>query len=144
MKKRLAVVCMAALLTMNCGSIIHQTTQQVRINSEPSGAAVTVSCGDVNNDPKLVTPAVVTLHRKPAYCGIKLNKEGYAEKELKFGRQMSGWYLGNILIGGIIGLVVDAANGAMWTRTTPVNASEQKGEVKVQLEPVTNTVGTSQ
>lgn len=137
MRKRSAIVCVLALLTVNCGSIVHQTTQQVRVNSEPAGAAVTVSCGDVHNDPKLMTPAVITLHRKPAYCGIKLNKEGYAEKELKFGRQMSGWYLGNVLIGGIVGLIVDAANGAMWTRTTPLNAKEEKGEVQVQLEPVT-------
>jgi hypothetical protein len=143
-KKRSAVVCVIALLTMNCGSIIHQTTQQVHLSSEPAGAAITVACGDINNDPKLVTPAVVTLHRKPSYCGIKLNKEGYAEKELKFGRQMSGWYLGNVVFGGIIGLIVDAANGAMWQRTTPTNATEEKGEVKVQLEPATSSASNSQ
>lgn len=139
MRKRVLAVCLMALLCMNCGSIIHQTTQQVRLNSEPSGAAVTVACGDVNNDPKLVTPTVVTLHRKPSYCGIKLNKEGYAEKELQFARQMSPWYLGNILIGGIVGLIVDAANGAMWTRTTPPNATLVQGEVKVELEPAQST-----
>ena len=135
MKRSTVAVCFLAMLGVNCGSIVHQTTQQVRVTSEPAGAAVTVACGDVNNDPKLVTPAVVTLHRKPKYCGIKLNKDGYAEKELQFGRQMSGWYLGNIIIGGIIGLVVDAANGAMWHRTTPPNATLEAGEVKTTLEP---------
>lgn len=135
MKRNAAYVCLLAVFAVNCGSIVHQTTQQVHVNSEPPGAAVTVACGDVSNDPKLVTPAVVTLHRKPDYCGIKLNKEGYAEKELKFGRQMSGWYLGNILIGGIIGLIVDAANGAMWNRTTPTNATTVAGEISTTLEP---------
>jgi hypothetical protein len=136
--RRAVAVCLVAFLGVNCGSIVHQTTQQVHITSEPAGAAVTVSCGDVNNDPKLLTPAVVTLHRKPNYCGVKLNKQDYAEKELKFGRQMSGWYLGNILFGGVIGLIVDAANGAMWTRTTPTNAKQEAGEVKVTLDPVSN------
>lgn len=139
MKRNAVAVCLLAIFSVNCGSIIHQTTQQVRVNSEPAGAAVTVACGDVNNDPKLVTPAVVTLHRKPSYCGIKLNKEGYAEKELQFGRQMSGWYLGNVLIGGIIGFIVDAANGAMWTRTTPANATKVEGEIKTTLEPAGGT-----
>jgi hypothetical protein len=134
MKRNAVAVCLSAVLTVNCGSIVHQTTQQVHVNSEPAGAAVTVACGDVSNDPKLVTPAVVTLHRKPEYCGIKLNKEGYAEKELKFGRQMSGWYLGNLIFGGIIGLIVDAANGAMWNRTTPMNATEKAGEVNTSLD----------
>jgi len=138
-RRSAAAVCFLALLGVNCGSIVHQTTQQVHITSEPAGAAVTVSCGDVNNDPKLVTPAVVTLHRKPDYCGVKLSKQDYAEKELKFGRQMSGWYFGNILFGGIIGLIVDAANGAMWNRTTPPNAQQEAGEVKTTLEPLSNT-----
>lgn len=135
MKRRAPAVCLLSAMFMNCGSIIHQTTQQVRVNSQPAGAAVTVACGDVSNDPKLLTPAVVTLHRKPAYCAVKLNKEGHAETELQFGRQMSGWYLGNILFGGIIGLIVDAANGAMWNRTMPRNAKKEAGEVKVTLPP---------
>ena len=146
MKSNVAAVCLLSMLSVNCGSIVHQTTQQVHLASEPAGAAVTVACGDVSNDPKLVTPAVVTLHRKPAYCGIKLNKEGYAEKELKFGRQMSGWYLGNVIFGGIIGLIVDAANGAMWNRTTPTNARLEAGEVKTTLETAdtaTTTTGTN-
>jgi hypothetical protein len=132
--KRAATGCLIAILTMNCGSIVHQTTQQVRVNSNPPGAAVTVECGDVNNDPKLLTPAVVTLHRKPSHCGIKLNKDGFAETELKFGKQMSPWYLGNVLIGGLVGLIVDAANGAMWHRTTPTNATKENGEVRVDLQ----------
>ncbi|HYC62869.1 MAG TPA: hypothetical protein VEK79_25235 [Thermoanaerobaculia bacterium] len=99
-----------------------------------------VACGDVTNDPRMVTPAVVMLHRKPEHCAVKLNKEGYAETELKFGRQMSGWYLGNILVGGIIGFVVDAANGAMWNRTTPANTTKnQAGEISVTLVPASNT-----
>jgi hypothetical protein len=141
-KRNAVAVCFLAMFSVNCGSIIHQTTQQVSVSSEPAGAAVTVACGDVNNDTKLVTPAVVTLHRKPVYCGIKLNKEGYAEKELKFGRQMSGWYLGNLLFGGIIGLVVDAANGAMWNRTTPPNATQEAGQIKTTLETSTTASGS--
>lgn len=136
MKRNAAMVCLMAMLCVNCGSIIHQTTQEVRLNSEPSGAAVMVACGDVTNDPRMVTPAVVMLHRKPEHCSIKLNKEGYAEKELKFGRQMSGWYLGNVLVGGIIGFIVDAANGAMWNRTPPPAATKTPaGEITVKLEP---------
>jgi hypothetical protein len=30
---------------------------------------------------------------------------------------MSGWYPVNIIFGGIVGLIVDAANGAMYNRT---------------------------
>ncbi|MBV9494681.1 MAG: translation initiation factor 2 [Acidobacteria bacterium] len=105
------------LFNFGCASIVHQTTQQVPVASNPPGAAVTVACGDVNNDPKLVTPTVVTVHRKPARCTISLAKDGYAPASIDLQRQMSGWYLGNVLFGGIIGLIVDAANGAMYNRT---------------------------
>ena len=138
MKTRVASALAAALFTVNCSTIVHQTTQQVKVDSEPSGAAVTVMCGDVHNDPKLTTPAVVTLHRKPNLCSLKLAKEGYPEKEVKFAKTMSPWYLGNVLIGGIVGLIVDAANGAMWNRTPA-------GEVKVKLDDAAAaaTSGTS-
>jgi hypothetical protein len=116
MKKMFALV---AMLMTGCASIVHQTTQQIPVASNPPGAAVTVACGDVSNDSKLVTPTVVTVHRKPKLCAISLTKDGYQPTEVALAKKMSGWYLGNILFGGIVGLIVDAANGAMYDRTPP-------------------------
>lgn len=113
---RKPVAAVLSVLCFNCASIVHQTTQQVPVKSDPPGAAITVACGDVNNDSKLTTPTVITLHRKPTHCTMKLAKDGYREQEIVFTKQMSPWYLANILLGGIIGLIVDAANGAMYDR----------------------------
>jgi hypothetical protein len=124
MKKLLTL---ALLVTTGCASIVHQTTQQIAVASDPPGAAVTVACGDVSNDPKLVTPTVVTVHRKPAFCMIQVNKAGYATGEAHLSRELSGWYVGNLLVGGIIGFIVDGANGAMWTRSP--------GKVELTLKP---------
>jgi hypothetical protein len=111
------VLAAALMLVTSCASIVHQTTQQIPVRSDPPGAAVTVACGDVANDPKLVTPTVVTVHRKPEHCAITLSKDGFDAKNVSLSRSMSGWYLGNIVFGGIIGLIVDAANGAMYNRS---------------------------
>lgn len=113
--RKLAAV-LTSVLCLNCASIVHQTTQQVPVKTDPPGAAVTVACGDVNNDPKLTTPTVITLHRKPDHCSLKLSKEGFVDKEIIFTKALSGWYLANILAGGIVGFIVDAANGAMFDR----------------------------
>jgi hypothetical protein len=129
--KQLASVVL--LFTVGCASIVHQTTQQVPVKSEPAGAAVTVACGDVNNDPKLVTPTVVTVHRKPDHCVIGLSKDGYQPTEVALRRSVSGWYVANLLIGGIVGFVVDAANGAMWNR------SPAEIDVKLQEQPTTSS-----
>jgi hypothetical protein len=114
MKKPLAIL--ITLLT-GCASVVNHTTQQIPVGSEPSGAAVRVDCGDVRNDPSLVTPAVVTVQRKADHCTIALEKRGYEPAEIKLAKSMSGWYFGNIFLGGFIGLIVDASNGSMYNRT---------------------------
>lgn len=46
---------------------------------------------------------------------ITLSKDGYNSKVISITSSLDGWYLGNILIGGLIGmLVVDPASGAMY------------------------------
>ena len=124
MRKLAAVL---ALLAVNCGTIVHQTSQKIPVTSDPPGATVTVACGDVDNDPKASTPTVVRVHRKPDFCQVSLTKEGYERTDVQLGKTMSGLYLGNILIGGIIGFIVDGVNGAMWNR--------KPGTVDVTLKP---------
>jgi hypothetical protein len=131
MNKLAAVV---LLFSVGCASIVHQTTQQIPVKSEPAGAAVTVACGDVQNDPKLVTPTVVTVHRKPEHCVIGLTKDGYQSSEVALKKAFSGWYIGNLLFGGIIGFIVDAANGAMWNRAP--------AQVDVTLQEAPTTPGS--
>lgn len=116
-----------ALLAVNCGTIIHQTTQYVPVTSDPPGAKVIVACGDVENDPNATTPTKVEVHRKPDFCQITLKKEGFERADVTLGKQLSGLYIGNVLVGGIIGFIVDGINGAMWNRTP--------GKIDVTLKP---------
>jgi hypothetical protein len=66
------------------------------------------------------TPNTVTLPSGRGYFKgeaytITFKKEGYAEASTILDTSMSGWYWGNILIGGLIGmLVVDPLTGAMY------------------------------
>ena len=49
---------------------------------------------------------------------VRLELQGYRTDEIVLRPQLSGWYLGNILFGGLIGLlIVDPATGAMWNIT---------------------------
>ena len=46
---------------------------------------------------------------------LRLELQGYKPTEIELTPKMSGWYWGNLLIGGLIGmLAVDPATGAMW------------------------------
>jgi hypothetical protein len=46
---------------------------------------------------------------------VKFQLNGYEEKTVPIHSTLNGWYFGNILIGGVIGLlIIDPATGAMW------------------------------
>lgn len=46
---------------------------------------------------------------------LKFTKDGYQDQIYTIQSGLDGWYLGNILIGGLIGmLIVDPASGAMY------------------------------
>jgi len=93
----------------------------VTISSEPTSANVKVydeRTGMLVNTGK--TPHQVVLETsqgyfKPAHYKIRCDKEGYIGTEQMLNAGMDGWYVGNILFGGLIGwLIVDPATGAMW------------------------------
>ena len=104
-----------------CASIGHGRYQQVAINSNPSGATVTVDCGN-GAQPGGTTPATVSLKRNADPCRIHLAKEGYEDSSVVFAKAVSGWIWGNLLFGGIPGWIIDAADGAMYNRV-PDSAS---------------------
>lgn len=46
---------------------------------------------------------------------MRFSSPGYDEKIVPITFKIDGWYFGNILIGGVLGmLIVDPATGAMW------------------------------
>ncbi len=93
---------------MGCASIIHGTKQDVGISSTPGGANITVDGASRGK-----APLVVELSRKNKHV-IKLELDGYEPYEVNLTRKVSGWYWGNILFGGIVGLIVDPITGGMY------------------------------
>lgn len=63
-----------------------------------------------------VTPTVVRLARKTNQA-IKVALPGYSPYEIILARKVDGWIAGNIVFGGLIGLVIDAVDGAMYKLT---------------------------
>jgi hypothetical protein len=68
---------------------------------------------------KCETPCQLELRRKNKYK-VQLEKAGYAPADMAIQKSTSGWVFGNILFGGIIGLIVDFSNGAAYKLTPEV------------------------
>lgn len=101
-----------------CASIMNGTKQSLGISSIPSGANVTV-----DGKSEGTSPVLVQLSRKKSHL-IKIEMAGFEPFELYTKRKYSGWVWGNILLGGIIGIAVDTATGAIYKITpTKVNGS---------------------
>jgi len=91
-----------------CATIIHGSSQEISINSQPTGAKVTVDGQPAGN-----TPVVSRLKRKDLHK-ITITMDGYQPFELATTRSVSGWVWGNIVFGGLIGLAVDAISGGLY------------------------------
>jgi hypothetical protein len=116
-------------LLVNCASIFGKSSWPVTLNSNPSGARVVVK----NQNDQIVhqgtTPSTATLsssagYFKPAHYSVEFSKKGYPSQTVPLSASMSGWYIGNVIIGGLVGmLVIDPATGAMWKLEDQVTAN---------------------
>jgi hypothetical protein len=120
MSGRTKVVCLAVFapaLVAACATIMHGTSQQVGINSQPVGATVVVDSQTVG-----VTPVAAKLARKRIHR-VTVTMPGYEPFAMVTTRKTSGWVWGNIVFGGLIGLIVDASSGGLYdVRPEQVNA----------------------
>lgn len=109
------IFCMLFLVSFasfQCASILHGTKQDVSVTSSPEAADVTIktSGGVVVFNGK--SPTAIKLARNSEY-DVFVSLKGYQETKVHINKSFDALYLGNIICGGIIGLIIDAANGAM-------------------------------
>jgi hypothetical protein len=96
-----------------CASVTRGTTENISIASTPSGAQADVAGLDVPT--VCVTPCVVQAKRN-ADIVVTVSKEGFEPQVVPLTKDVSGsggaGFAGNLLLGGIVGMGVDAATGA--------------------------------
>ncbi len=104
----------------SCATIVSRSTYPISFSSNPSGANVTV----VNREGRTVytgtTPSTVRLRAAAGYMkreeySVTFQREGMAPRTLPVLCTLDGWFIANILVGGLVGmLIVDPASGAMY------------------------------
>ena len=111
-----------ALLTSSCATIVSGSKQNVKFSSTPAAATIIIDNVEVGK-----TPFEIKLARKSEHT-VMLKLEGYQTYQTKLTKKFNGWYIGNILIGGIIGLIIDPITGAMYNLSPDeVNAQMTSG-----------------
>jgi hypothetical protein len=143
-----ALVVGAALLVSGCASIISGRTATVQIDSVPSNAQVVIHDKHGKQVIATTTPASVELRRKdkfiwPAKYTATIEKPGYKTATVPIDSKINPWIVGNIVVGGVIGLAVDNATGAAWQPKVasineplePMYVAQQPGPGSMESSP---------
>lgn len=109
------------VLLTGCATIITGSTDNVIINSNPSGVPFTIQNKQGVIVTSGVTPTTVILKKGDGYFDSQIYRVnysllGYYPQTTVLGSTLNPWYFGNLLFGGIIigGVIVDPLTGAMW------------------------------
>jgi hypothetical protein len=110
---KLVIALLAALSLGGCATIVRGTTQTIAVNTPGvPGATCTLSSSSVGSM-TLTTPANVSVAKGQDSIAVRCEKECYQAGTAIIPSNIEGMTAGNLLFGGVIGIGVDAATGAM-------------------------------
>jgi hypothetical protein len=128
--KMTAVAATAAIgiALSGCATVIKGTHQSVAITTPPTTGAQCVLSSTQGNW-TVMSPGVATVDKSKEDIQVTCQKAGWQTATGTIPSNFQGWTLGNILLGGVIGVGVDAATGAM---------NEYPGAFQVPMQPDPN------
>lgn len=117
MRKILGLTLALALFT-GCATISNQPSQRVAISTNTGESAT----ADINGE-KVMLPASVKISRSNDTLVriLPVDNPGYEATQIVItGKQeLSMWFWGNIIFGGLLGSTTDAVTGSMWQYSNP-------------------------
>lgn len=123
----LIVLASSLALGSGCATITRGTTDTLVVESDPPGALVRLS-----NGMRGKTPASFVVPRRGGFS-VHIERPGYEPVEVAVNSRVAGagaaGMAGNVVVGGIIGVAVDAGTGAMYDVTpNPIRVNLVKEE----------------
>ena len=107
-----------------CASIVSKTNWPFSIDTEPAGAKVVIKNKKGHEVFRGKTPTALKLKSGAAFFSkesytVSITMSGYESKILNIECKLNAWYFGNIVLGGLVGmLIIDPATGAMYKLNT--------------------------
>jgi hypothetical protein len=89
-----------------CATIVHGVNQDVAFRSDPAGATIRLAQGGT-----CVTPCEIEM-RRGRDSMVTYTMEGFEPASVYVQSKLNGAIAGNVIAGGLIGGIVDGANGA--------------------------------
>ena len=112
---RTACVAACALLLSSCATIVGGKYQQVSVDAKAADQSPIAAQCTLSNDRgtvNLTTPGTAKVRRSDSALDVTCQKDGSQIAQQTYHASTRGMVWGNLLFGGLIGIVVDFTNGA--------------------------------
>jgi hypothetical protein len=140
--KILKFFCSAIILVslISCSTIVNTEKQQVKINSSPEKAIVKITNPGGIEVFNGETPVDTKLKRKFDYI-VDISLPGYKSEKIQITKGFEPLFLGNLLCGGLVGMIIDFATGAVYKLEPDEihveKAVDDNGEIRTLAIPMT-------
>ncbi len=122
------LVLASAVAVGACSTIVKGTDQDIAlITPYAEGAECRLEDGKGAEYFVKATPATVRVNRGDGPLSVRCEKDEFKTAALVVEEAFEPWTLGNVLLGGVIGIGIDAASGAL---------QKYPPEIKVYMEPL--------
>lgn len=109
----IAAMLLATVSATGCATITKGASQSVTIATDPPGAACTLTREGAAIGVISPTPGTLQIEKDKDAISILCRKEGYFDGAAVLDSSFQGMTFGNLIFGGVIGVAVDGASGAM-------------------------------
>ncbi len=117
---------LATLFVSGCSTIVEGRSQQIVVNTNPSGATCDLMRQGTSIGRVSPTPGSAYIEKTKHDITVVCNKEGYQTATYMNKSGSAGATFGNIVAGGVVGWGVDSATGADNKYDSPVNITLPK------------------
>ena len=132
---RLSLLAASSLALSGCATIVNGSNQSVTVSTDPPGASCKLSRQGETMGAVPLTPGSVQVSKSKNDIDVTCEKPGYQTATVSKSPNFGGATFANIIAGGVVGAVVDAASGANYTYPS---------EVHVSMAPIAPAVATAQ
>lgn len=124
-KTALMIMCLSGLGA--CATIVEGSGQAMNVSTTPAGASCDLDRQGTHLGTISPTPGTMRIEKSKNDITITCKKDGFQPVSVSHTPRFVGTTFGNIIAGGVIGVIVDASTGANYVYPT---------DTQVQLAPV--------
>ena len=118
---RLLTCVLAGMLASGCATITTGSTQNLTVQSMPAGANCTLHRAGELLGVVTATPATLNISKGTKAINVTCQLENHVLSTQTLDADFQAMTVGNVLVGGLIGIAVDAASGAAGKYADQVN-----------------------